>query len=457
VTEEVAEPESRVAAFSDRVLTVFATQVVMTGIGILIGFVLARILGPEGKGDFYLITLFPVTLMVLTQFGLPQALGFFAARGQTAGINTKTVVLAIGLAGPAVGLTVVLLPVIRATFMAHIDPGEILLGVAALPFLLWATFTTGVVLGRQQVRWYSFVNLAYSFGSLFVFLFFISVLGFGVVGALVASLLTNAANALMFFIASLRVTGAMTERRPLSYRELFRFGLPLYPGSLTQHFSIRVDVYLIAALLPDPAAPLGYYSMAVTMAQLVTFLPAAVSALFFPHVAGSSRDDANRQVPMLSRVTLLLTAAMAVLVLPAAVIFIRLFLPAFEASIPPLVILLPGVVALSLTEVLSSYVAGVGSASWTSYVKVGSLIVNLVANLILIPRYGIVGAALASLISYTGSAIAISILAARLSRRSVASFWIPRVSDIRFTVATAMEMGVRVLRRGTSLRPANRP
>ena len=164
----------------------------------------------------------------------------------------------------------------------------------------------------------------------------------------------------------------MRERLPVSYRELFRFGLPLYPGSLTQHFSVRLDVYLIAAIVPNPAAPLGYYSMAVTMAQLVTFLPAAVSSLFFPHVAGSTRDEADRQVPMLSRVTLLLTAGMAVVLVPAAIILIRLLLPAFEESIAPLVVLLPGVVALSLTEVLSSYVAGVGSAGWTSNVKIGS-------------------------------------------------------------------------------------
>ncbi len=457
MAEEAAASTGRVEAFSDRVLTVFATSVFTTGIGIVIGFVLARILGPAGKGDFYLITLLPVTLMVLTQFGLPQAFGYYAAQGKTAGINAKTVLLAIALAGPAVGITLALLPVIRAVFMSHVEPGEIVLGIVALPFLLWATFTTGVVLGRQQVRWYSFVNVVYTLGSLVVFLLFIAVFDWGVVGALVASLAMNALQAVLFFIASLRITGEMTDRRPVSYRELFRFGLPLYPGSLTQHFSIRVDVYLIAALVPDPAAPLGYYSMAVTMAQLALFLPLAVSSLFFPHVAGSARDDADRQVPMLSRVTLLLTAGMAILIIPASVIFIRVFLPAFEASIPPLIVLLPGVVALSLTEVLSSYVAGVGSAGWTSAVKTGSLVVNLVANLILIPRYGIVGAALASLISYTGSAIVITFLAARLSRRSVASFWIPRASDIRFTIATATGMGVRVLRRGTDLRSPNRP
>ena len=52
--------------------------------------------------------------MVLTQLGLPQAFGFFAARGQTDGINAKTVTLASALALPTVLVSIALLPIIRA-------------------------------------------------------------------------------------------------------------------------------------------------------------------------------------------------------------------------------------------------------------------------------------------------------------------------------------------------------
>ena len=450
-------PATASDAFSDRVMTVFATSVVTTGLGIAIGFLLARVLGPAGKGDFYLVTLMPVTLMVLTQFGLPEAFGLYAARGQTVGINAKTLVLAAALAGPAIVATVALLPVLRDSILDHIEPGLILLGLAAFPFQLHATFTTGVVLGRQAVRSYTFVNLLLSVASVVLFLTFIAVLGQGVVGALWAYLLVNVLSAIGFLVASIRAAGAVKDPTTVSYRKLLRFGLPLYPGSLTEHFSFRLDVFLIAALIANPAAPLGYYSMAVTTAQLVQFLPSAVSRLFFPHVAGAARADSDRQVPMLSRVTLLMTAAMAVALVPAAVILIRLLLPAFEDSLSPLLVLLPGVVAMSLTEVLSSYVAGVGSTGLNSSVKIGAMVVNVVANLMLIPRFGIVGAAAASLISYSVSAIAFTVLASRLSHQSVAAFWVPRVSDVRFMASTILGMGIRMLQRSASLRSANRP
>jgi O-antigen/teichoic acid export membrane protein len=445
-----------VEAFSDRVLTVFVATIATTGLSIVIGLILARVLGPAGKGEFNVVTLLPVTLMVLTQFGLPQALGFFAARGQTDGINRKTVVLAAALGLPVLALMILLIPVLRATILGFIDPWEIVLGLASFPLLLHATFTTGVILARQAVRWYAFVNVGQAVISVVLFVLLLGVLQLGVVGALWVLLAVNFLIAAGFLVGSVRVTARDPNRAPISYRELFRYGLPLYPGALTQHFSVRLDVYLLAGLLADPAAPIGYYSVAVTMAQLVMFLPTAVSSLFFPHVAGSSRESADRQVPMLSRVTLLLTTGMAVLLIPAAIVLIRVFLPAFESSLAPLFVILPGVVALSLVEVLGSYVYGVGAQAWSSAIKIGALVVNAVANLILIPRYGIVGAAASSLISYTATGVAFSVLSARLSGASVLDFWIPRRSDVQFVATTTTGMILRMLRRGSSLRSAPR-
>ena len=57
---------------------------------------------------------------------------------------------------------------------------------------------------------------------------------------------------------------------------------------------------------------------------------------------------------------------------------------------------------------------------------------NIIANLILIPLFGIVGAAAASLVSYSLSSLLLTLAAARFSRTSVADFWVPRVSDVRF-------------------------
>jgi O-antigen/teichoic acid export membrane protein len=169
--------------------------------------------------------------------------------------------------------------------------------------------------------------------------------------------------------------------------------------------------------------------------------------VFFPHVAGSKREEADRQVGAVSRVTILITSGVAIALIPVATLLIHLILPAFVPALPPFYLLLPGVVALSVTKVLSSYVAGVGRTVWTSYVNVGSLILNVAANVVLIPRFGIIGASAASVISYSASTIAFTLLAARLAHGSVAEFWIPRGNDVRFVLSTMIGMGRRVIRR----------
>jgi O-antigen/teichoic acid export membrane protein len=184
--------------------------------------------------------------------------------------------------------------------------------------------------------------------------------------------------------------------------------------------------------------------MAVGLAELVFFFPNAVSSLFFPQVAASSREDADRRVADVTRVTLLVTGTFAVLLMPASAVMIWLLLPAFEASIAPLLVLLPGVVALSIAKVVGGYVTGIGRPGVNSALSIAALVLNVALNLVLIPQLGIVGAALASLISYSFNAIALTLYSSRAASTSLASFWVVRPRDVRFTVVTSLSLLGRV-------------
>jgi O-antigen/teichoic acid export membrane protein len=96
--------------FSGRVVLVFGTQVFGAGLGIINGILLARLLGPALKGDYYLLIVVPSTAMVFVQLGLPIAFAYFAARGRTAGLVAKSFVLTGGLALTAFLVVWVLLP-----------------------------------------------------------------------------------------------------------------------------------------------------------------------------------------------------------------------------------------------------------------------------------------------------------------------------------------------------------
>jgi O-antigen/teichoic acid export membrane protein len=431
-------------AFSDRVLMLFATRVFTAGMAIFNGFLLARALGPSAKGDYYLVTLLPATIMTFIQFGLPSAFSYFAARGLVDGIISRTVFLTVALVGPALLLVILLLPVLQATIVEGPDANLILFCLLALPLMLHATFTTAIVIGRQAVSWASAVYVVVAISTTVLLVLLVVILDLGLNGALLAYVLNTAIVAGGFLIGARRTATRPPISGSVAYRALFGFGLRLYPGNLSHFLTGRIDVYLIAWLMTSPSAPLGYYSMGVSMAELVLFFPTVVSTLFFPHVSRASREDADRQVPRVTRVTLLLTACVAVAMVPVATLLIVVLIPAFTPALPALYVLLPGVAALSVSEVLGGYAMGLGRTTTTSVVSIAVLIVNVVLNLVLIPQFGIVGAALASLFAYSVAAVTFSIIAARLADTPLRDFWIPRPDDVRFVVSNLTALAGRV-------------
>jgi O-antigen/teichoic acid export membrane protein len=246
----------------------------------------------------------------------------------------------------------------------------------------------------------------------------------GVAGAVIGNLVVAAGGALAITLEARRATADDPELRPVRIGELASYGAKLYPASLSSFFSYRADVFLLGLLLGDAGA-IGLYSLAVSLAELPFFVPDSVSTVFFPRVAASERASANEMTPLVSRFTIMVTAFSVVALVPAAFVLVHLILPAFGGSLPAFLVILPGIVALSLAKVLSSYISGLGLPLPVAAASVSAVVVNIGANLLLIPTWGIVGASAASLISYSLHAAILLVIASRLARRRAIDFVVP--------------------------------
>lgn len=436
--------EGRARTFSDRVLALVISNLFLTGFGVVNGILLAGLLGPAGKGEYYLVVLLPTTIMVLMQLGLPNALGFYSARGQTRGLVAGALLVGGCLSAVALALTLSVLPILQQTFMRGPQAELIVLGMLVLPFALTSTFLTAIVLGRQAVRWSIAANAASAIASTVLLVVLVGFVRLGVIGAVLALLSSRAMQFIGFLIGAKRVSAVPLEPRRVAFRTLFRYGLPLYPGSVTLFFGYRFDVYLLAWLLVEPSIQLGFYSMAVSMSEMALMVPNAVMTLFFPHVAGSERQDSDRQLGMTSRVTLIMTALAAVVLLPASLALVVVVLPAFGPMLPTLFVLLVSVVGLAVGKVTSAYLLGIGVNSVSSAINISAFVLNVAVNLVLIPRYGILGAAAASLITYAAAAVAFTRIAGRRAGVSMRDLWLPRPDDVRFIIATGRDLIRRV-------------
>ena len=87
-------------------------------------------------------------------------------------------------------------------------------------------------------------------------------------------------------------------------------------------------------------------------------------------------------------------------------------------------------IALGVAKVLSSYVSGVGLPLPVAAAAVLALVVNVAANVVLIPALGIIGASLASVFSYTVNMGFLLVVASRLTGRPPTAFLAPTRSEV---------------------------
>ena len=193
--------------------------------------------------------------------------------------------------------------------------------------------------------------------------------------------------------------------------------------------SYRLDVFIVAYFLT--ASHVGWYAIAFTVAEILWFLPNAIRTALFPRTAVIGDEQANYFTPLACRQWIILMLPALVASAASAWFFIPLiFGMQFRQSVLPFYLLLPGVATLGLSKLLSADLRGRGFPQYSSLAAAIALIVTIVADVILIPKMGIAGAAIASSLAYTSATLLVLIFFLRLSKISLSSLLIPRIDDL---------------------------
>ena len=166
------------------------------------------------------------------------------------------------------------------------------------------------------------------------------------------------------------------------------------------------------------AAEVGIYSVAVYVGEMLWLLPGAITPLLVHSSAATGSDlQRDRTAVKAVKVGILLTLAAAIPLFILAEPLLRLLAGGdYSGSGPALRALLPGIVAFAPGAVLAGDFIGRGKPHWNTQASAMTVVVNLAAGWILIPRYGPVGAAWASTIAYTVGASVMLIRFARVIR-----------------------------------------
>jgi O-antigen/teichoic acid export membrane protein len=224
-----------------------------------------------------------------------------------------------------------------------------------------------------------------------------------------------------------------------------RFGLQGQMGNIVQLLNYRLDSYLV--LLFVDAAGVGIYSVGVALSEGLWLVANSVAIVLIPKLAASSTEYAGRTSALVSRSTILITALGAgALAIVSPVLVPLLFGAKFDDSIVPLLCLLPGVVALSGTKVLSAYVFSQGKPLTNAWIGISTLAITLIGDFALIPWLGVPGAAIASSIAYTTSLVLTLRAYSRLSGLPALKALLPQSDDVGMYVDGARSVIARLRR-----------
>lgn len=181
---------------------------------------------------------------------------------------------------------------------------------------------------------------------------------------------------------------------------LIRYALVAWGANLIFFLVYRIDYWVVDFFRTDEE--LGNYIQVSKLVQLFVMVPALMASVVFPFTVGSDPAIMKGTVARACRLlfTIFLMALM-LLALSGKFLFPFLYGDSFSAMYLPFVVLIPGVLAISLQSLLAAWFAGMNQVKHNVYGALITLGVIIVLDFVLIPLFGIAGAAAASSIAYS--------------------------------------------------------
>lgn len=276
-------------------------------------------------------------------------------------------------------------------------------------------------------------------------------LGYDVAGVLIGhilSLLVSATIAYAFFFNRVDIRSVFT-RVPDDFpkRELLSFNSLSIVLILLTASLYHVDILFLRLLVGDQAT--GYYRAALVVAEFLWFVPNALQMVLLHSSSELWSDDRTDRITELSsrttRYNLSFVLLLAIGLWALADDFLPLYFgPEFEASVVPLLVLLPGVIGFALARPMFAIGQGKGDLRILIVATGVAALINIVLNGLLIPRYGALGAAAATSIGYGSMAIFHTLAARRIGFDPVRDLRLVRILVVA-VLSAAIILGIAAL------------
>ncbi|MDD7174327.1 MAG: polysaccharide biosynthesis C-terminal domain-containing protein [Clostridiales bacterium] len=372
---------------NDYVFTIF-TKIMAVLIGLIASSYSNRFLGPELKGQLGRISSMLSIVAVTANFGLYQPYPYYKRLGEQDVLDKfLRIFLLQFIAYSVIGVFgAVALESFELTAVCLLAPIQVLANQLSFMIMVEDVKFKNVIFFTARIT-----NTV------------ITILAFYTMDRtiLVALALIVVGDLITIVFALLRM-----RRLPNPLRADLRFAAKIVPFGLISMLTTlmltlnyRVDTLMMGYMFAVSDTEIGYYTLGVSLSEYGWLIPDAFREVLFSRTA---KDDAIGEVTMSMKVNLYLTLLMiaGILVLGRPVIYLLAGAPYLPAY-PVTVMLIAGIIPMSYFKIIGTLLLAQGKKMVYLGMLTGSVVVNILCNLVTIPLWGKMGAALSSVVSYT--------------------------------------------------------
>jgi len=381
------------------VLETYGVRLVVVAITFATTIVVARVLGPEGRGFYAVATALGAIGVQFGNMGLHASNTYFVSK------DRKLLPALLGNTLAVVGVSALLTVVwgILVSLLPRLSPIHGTLFVLALisvPAGLAYLLGQGLLLGVNDVRAYNHIECTTKFLALALTL---------------AAALVHSTNVELFFAFTLialmagflwalrRLRRTSTEPPAVStqvFRQSLHVGVKAYVIAFFGFLLVRIDLLMVNSMLGPTEA--GYYSISRVLSENTMMFPVVLGLILFPKLTALTDQEEKFQ---LTKKAAAVTAALmlpvvVIAVLVAAPVISLAFGPTYLPAVSPFVWLMPGIYFLGIETVLVQLLNSEGFPPIIVYAWIVAVLLNIALNFWAIPHYGMAGASVSSSLCY---------------------------------------------------------
>ena len=392
---------------------VFFISIISAFVGYLIRIVLARNLSVAEYGLFFSVFTMISFLAIFNNLGVPEALVKFVSEFlvKKKFNQIKSLIIISFLAQVLTGFILAIVLFFLSNFLAKTYFKTQL----AVPVILWfililflynlRTLVKNIYQAFQRMVTYALMYLIENILILVIILFFL-IFRKGIFIAIYSHILAYVI-ILIFFTAGLFKVFNFLEHKFIVKKKdvkgLFKFGLSIMFKGLGAVIILYTDTLILTYF--RSLEEVGIYNVVVPTVMMLMFFTNSIAAVIFPMVSElwtrKKKDYLVKGLEMLEKYSFVIIMPTAIILFAFSRIILSLmFGQAYASGSTAMQVLLIGIIFLSIYSIYQAAMAGIGKPEIPTKVYLQGALLNFLLNLLVIPKLGMIGAAITSLIAY---------------------------------------------------------